>query len=401
MQLPTELIYTYANRRRDEMTATQKNVKRKIQAIMTGEEENRSLFLKALLLAISFGYGGLVKFRETLYKKGFLQSKRLPCPVFSIGNITIGGSGKTPMTIYIAEVLQGLGYNVAIISRGYKGQAERTGGVVCDGRIICMGPDEAGDEPFMIAERLKTVPVIVGKNRFKAGILAIKEFRPDVLLLDDAFQHLNLNRDIDLVLLDSKKPFGNTYLFPRGILRERASALLRGDAVILTRSDVGKQVSLSQIKNFVPRKPVFYSFHTPYIYKIITGGRAQLSDRLNISSKYDFNIFKKKRVFAFSGIAINDNFRRTIESFKCKLENFSGFPDHHPYSNRELDEIVKSAMDLSAEFIFTTEKDYVRIAHKTKWPIDLVVIGIEISFGENDIAFKSFIKSRLRGLLTG
>ncbi|RLB85933.1 MAG: tetraacyldisaccharide 4'-kinase, partial [Deltaproteobacteria bacterium] len=151
------------------MTATQKNVKRKIQAIMTGEEENRSLFLKALLLAISFGYGGLVKFRETLYKKGFLQSKRLPCPVFSIGNITIGGSGKTPMTIYIAEVLQGLGYNVAIISRGYKGQAERTGGVVCDGRIICMGPDEAGDEPFMIAERLKTVPVIVGKNRFKAG----------------------------------------------------------------------------------------------------------------------------------------------------------------------------------------------------------------------------------------
>ena len=126
-----------------------------------------------------------------------------------------------------------------------------------------------------------------------------------------------------------------------------------------------------------------------------------MSDRLNISSKYDFNIFKKKRVFAFSGIAINDNFRRTIESFKCKLENFSGFPDHHPYSNRELDEIVKSAMDLSAEFIFTTKKDYVRIAHKTKWPIDLVVIGIEISFGENDIAFKSFIKSRLRGLLTG
>jgi len=375
------------------------NVKRKIQAIMTGEEENRSPFFEPFLFIISIGYGGLAKLRENLYKKGFLQSKRLPCPVISIGNITVGGSGKTPMTIYVAELIKHLGYGVAIISRGYKGQAEKIGGVVYDGRMICMGPDEAGDEPFMIAERLKTLPVIVGQNRFKAGILAIKEFRPDVLLLDDAFQHLKLNRDIDLVLLDSKKPFGNAYLFPRGTLRETTSALLRGDAVILTRSDVGKQVSLSQIKNFVPKKPIFHSFHTPYIYKIITGNSLESPDRLNISSKYDFDIFKGNRVFAFSGLASNDDFRRTIESFTCKLVKFSEFPDHHPYSNRELDEIVKSAMDLSAEFIFTTEKDYVRIAHKIKWPIDLIVIGIEISFGENDIAFKSFIKNRLQGLM--
>ena len=383
------------------MTAPPGNVKRKIEAIMTAGGESRSLFFKSFLFAISIGYGGLVKLRENLYKKGFLQSKRLPCTVISIGNITVGGSGKTPMTIYMAELIKHLGYGVAIISRGYKGQAEKIGGVVCDGCMICMGPDEAGDEPFMISERLKTVPVIVGQNRFKAGILAIKEFKPDVLLLDDAFQHLKLNRDIDLVLLDSKKPFGNTYLFPRGTLRETASALLRGDAVIFTRSGVGKPAALDQIKRIVPKKPIFHSFHTPYIYKIITGNSLQSPDRLNISSMYDFDIFKRKRVFAFSGIASNDDFRRTIESFRCELENFSGFPDHHPYSNRELDEIVKSAMDLSAEFIFTTEKDYVRIAHKIKWPIDLVVIGIEISFGENDIAFKSFIKSRLQGLITG
>jgi tetraacyldisaccharide 4'-kinase len=382
------------------MTVISGNVKRKIQAIMTGKRESGSLFLKPFLFAISIGYGGIVRLRETLYKKNFLQSKRLPCPVISIGNLTVGGSGKTPMTIYVAEFIQHLGYGVAIISRGYKGEAEKIGGVVCDGRIICMGPDKAGDEPFMVAKRLKTVPVIVGQNRFKACILAIKEFKPDVLLLDDAFQHLKLNRDINLVLLDSKEPFGNTHLFPRGTLRETASALERGDAVILTRSDVGKPAALGQIKNYVPKKPVFHSFHTPYIYKIITGNSLQSPDRLNISSKYDFDIFKSKRVFAFSGIASNDHFRRTIESFKCKLENFSGFPDHHPYSYRELDEIVKSAMNLSAEFIFTTEKDYVRIAHKIKWPIHLVIIGIEISFGENDIAFKSFIKRRLQGLMT-
>ncbi len=375
------------------------NVKRKVEMIMTTRGESRSLFLESFLFAISIGYGGLVKLREVLYKKGLLQSKRLPCPVISIGNLTVGGSGKTPMTIYLAEFIGRFGYSVAIISRGYKGKAEKIGGVVSDGHIICMGPDKAGDEPFMIAKRLKTVPVIVGQNRYKSGVLAIIEFNPDVLLLDDAFQHLRLHRDINLVLLDSKEPLGNTHVFPRGTLRETASVLERGDAVILTRSDVGKPEALGQIKNYVPKKPVFHSFHTPYIYKIITGNRMQSPVRLNISSKYDFDIFKSKRVFAFSGIASNDNFRRTIESFKCKLENFSGFPDHHPYSYRELDEIVKSAMDLSAEFIFTTEKDYVRIAHKIKWPIHLVIIGIEISFGENDIAFKSFIKRRLQGLM--
>jgi len=339
---------------RDKLMATPGNVKEKIQEIMTGGKPSGSLFLKLFLFAISIGYGGIIRLRETLYKKGLLPSKRLPCPVISIGNITVGGSGKTPMAIYVAELIKHLGYGVVIISRGYKGQAEKVGGVVCDGRKICMGPDTAGDEPFMVAQRLKTVPVIVGQNRFKAGRLAIREFKP---------------------------------------------ALSRGDAVILTRSDMGKAPSLGQIKKHFPRKPIFHSFHTPYIYKIVTENSLKSRDRLTISSKYDFDIFKNKRAIAFSGIASNDDFRRTIESFKCKLEKFSGFPDHHPYSDRELDEIVKSAMDLSAEFIFTTEKDYVRIAHKIKWPITLVIIGIEISFGENDIAFKSFIKRRLKGLI--
>jgi len=379
--------------------ATPGNVKKKIQEIMTGRRESGSLFLTLFLFAISIGYGGIVRLRETLYKKGLLQSKRLPCPVISIGNLTIGGSGKTPMTIYVAELIQSLGYSVAIISRGYKGQAEKIGGVVCDGRRICMGPDTAGDEPFMVAQKLKTVPVIVGQNRFKAGRLAIQEFKPDVLLLDDAFQHLKLHRDLDLVLLDSKKPLGNTYLFPRGTLRETASALSRGDAVILTRSDIGKAPSLDQIKKHVPRTPIFHSAHIPYIYKIVTGNSAQSEDSLTSSSEYDFGAFKNKRVFAFSGIASNDNFRRTIESFQCKLENFSEFPDHHQYSEKELDKVVRSAMDVSAEFIFTTEKDYVRIAHKIKWPMDLVIIGIEISFGTNDIAFKSFIISQLQRLI--
>ena len=379
--------------------ATLGNVKRKVETIMTTRGESRSLFLESFLFAISICYGALVQQRDALYKKGLLQSKRLPCPVISIGNITVGGSGKTPMTIYVAEFIQHLGYSVAIISRGYKGKAEKIGGVVCDGRMICMGPDKAGDEPFMIAKRLKTVPVIVGQDRYKAGMLAVERFNPDVLLLDDGFQHLKLNRDMDLVLLDSKEPFGNTYLFPRGPLRETASALLRGDAVILTRSDLGKPASLGQIKNVVPGKPIFHSFHIPYIYKIVTGSNWQSKDRFKVPSGFGFEVFKNTSAFAFSGIARNDDFLQTIESFNCEIRGFSRFPDHHEYTDRELDTIVKLALDLSVDFIFTTEKDYTRIAHKIKWPIDLVVVGIKISFKNDNHAFDEFLYHRLSAVI--
>jgi tetraacyldisaccharide 4'-kinase len=381
------------------MTAIFGNLKKKIQAIMTDKGESEPLVLKHFLFVVSICYGALVGQKKTLYEKGFLQSKKLSCPVISIGNLTVGGSGKTPMTIYVAELIQDLGYGVAIISRGYKGQAEKIGGVVCDGRKIFMGPDTAGDEPFMVARRLKTVPVIVGQNRFKAGGLAIREFKPDVLLLDDAFQHVKLHRDLDLVLLDTKAPLGNTYLFPRGTLRETAAALSRGDAVILTRWDNGKSPILNQIKKQVPGKPVFHSSHIPYIYEIVTQDPLQSQGPLTISFKYDFDMLKNRKVFAFSGIANNDDFRRTVERLGCRLENFLKFPDHHQYSDEELNNILKSATDLSVEFILTTEKDYVRVAHRIKWPIPLVIIGIEISFGENDTAFKSFIKNRLRKLI--
>ncbi len=353
------------------------------------------LFFRSLLYSISIGYGGLLKLREALYKKGVLQTKKLPCPVVSVGNITVGGTGKTPMTVYVAELIKRFGYRVVIISRGYKGKAEKVGGVVSDGHTIFMGPDQAGDEPFMIASRLKTVPVIVGKNRFKAGVLAIKKFNPDVLLLDDAFQHLKLGRDVDLVLLDSEAPLGNTYLLPRGTLRETASSLARGDAIILTRSEMEKPLLFGQTKTLPPGKPIFRSFHTPYIYKIVSGDNHKGEDSLKISSRFDFEVFNRKRVFAFSGIARNDDFRRTIESFKCKLTDFVGFPDHYRYSAKDLDKILNSAIDLSADFIFTTEKDFVRIAPRIKWSLDLVVVGIKVSFINDGTDFDEYLSGWL------
>lgn len=362
---------------------------------MTTGNERRFLFFRSLLYFLSISYGGLVKLREALYKKGILQAKKLPCPVISVGNITLGGTGKTPMTIYVAELIKRFGYRVAIISRGYKGAAEHVGGIVSDGRTVRMGPEQAGDEPFMIAKRLKKIPVVVGKNRYKAGMLAIREFNPDVLLLDDAFQHLKLRRDLDLVLLDSNAPFGNTHLFPRGTLREAPSSLARGDAVVLTRSEIGTPALFDQIKRLVPGTPIFYSYHTPYIHKIVSGKKQEGQNGRNITSENAFEIFKRKRIFAFSGIARNDDFRRTLETFECSLTGFRGYPDHYRYSSKELSKILSSATDHSADFIFTTEKDFVRIVHPIRWPIDLVVIGINISFKRNDNTFAEFLSSRL------
>lgn len=378
------------------------NLKIKIETIMTTRVESKSLLMKPFLFAISIVYGGLVKLREALYKKGVLQSKRLPCPVVSIGNITVGGTGKTPMTLYVAELIRRFGYKVAIVSRGYKGKAEKTGGIVCDGRMICMEPDQAGDEPFMMAKRLRSVPVIVGKDRFKAGMLAVKEFNPDVVLLDDGFQHLRLYRDIDLVLLDFSSPFGNGNLLPRGILREPTSSLSRADALILTRSDSAsgsiKAKLLDRLMYLSQKRSVYITFHAPYIYKVVKAvGDIEHID-LSKSRNWDSEIIKGRNVFAFSGIARNEDFIHTVESFGCDVSGFAGFPDHHKYSDEDINKILRSAKDEGAEIVCTTEKDYARMGHSRSWPIDLVIIGIEIVFGDDEAAFNAYIQNRLSEL---
>ena len=378
------------------------NLKIKIETIMTTRVESRSVLMKPFLFAISIVYGGLVKLREALYKKGFLQSKRLSCPVVSIGNITVGGTGKTPMTLYVAELIRRFGYKVAIVSRGYKGKAEKTGGIVHDGRIICMEPDQAGDEPFMMAKRLRSVPVIVGKDRFKAGMLAVKEFNPDVVLLDDGFQHLRLYRDIDLVLLDFSSPFGNGNLLPRGILREPASSLSRADALILTRSDSApgsiKANLVDRLMYLSQKRSVYITFHAPYIFKVVKA--AGDIEHIDLSKSRDWNseIIKGRNVFAFSGIARNEDFIHTVESFGCNVSGFAGFSDHHKYSDEDINKILRSAKNAGAEIVCTTEKDYARMGHSKSWPIDLVIIGIEIAFGDDEAAFNSYIHNRLSEL---
>lgn len=190
-------------------------IRHQIETIMRGPGETRPLSPAMLLQLLAAGYGAAVRLRASFYKRGLWTPRRLPCKVISVGNLTVGGTGKTPMTRYLARLVQSLGREVAIVSRGYKGRAEKSGGIVSDGKRILMDADAAGDEPFMLASGLGDVPVAVGRNRFAAAMQLLQACHPEVIILDDAFQHLPLDRDLNVVLLDHKRPFGNGHLLPR------------------------------------------------------------------------------------------------------------------------------------------------------------------------------------------
>ncbi len=204
------------------------------------------LFLFSLL------YGLVVSLRILLYQKGIFQSRSLPCKVISVGNITLGGTGKTPFVCWLAERIQGEGYRVAVLSRGYKGNFSGSFSLVSDGERTLCDVRQGGDEPYLMAQKLKGIPVIVGPQRWISGRYAVERFRTEVVILDDGFQHLPLKRDLDLLLIDSSLPFGNGHLFPRGILREPLSGLSRADALILTK--VGQSGNIKKIKENLSRK---------------------------------------------------------------------------------------------------------------------------------------------------
>jgi len=372
---------------------------KKIERIIFSKKKAGLISFESFLFLLSIIYGSTMKIRAILYNISLLKAKKLPCIVISIGNITSGGTGKTPMTIYIAKLLKRIGYKVAVISRGYKGLTEKTGGIVSDGKTIFMKANESGDEPFMIANRLKNIPVIVGKNRFNAGMTALNIFNIDVIVLDDAYQHLKLKRDINLVLLDKNDPFGNNYILPRGSLREPISSLMRSDTIILTRSDsksdMEKASSLSKFQKNIYGKPIFKAIHTPIIYKIIKDKNI-ISDKI---STQNFDLLRGQKVFAFSGIARNIDFINAVEGLNCKLEGFKEFPNHHPYSNNDLNNIFQLLDKLKVNFVLTTEKDYAKLANRVKWPVSLIVIGINILFENYDNAFDNFIKNKIDELV--
>lgn len=373
----------------------------KIQRLIHKESRRHSTLSESFLLGLSYVYRAGLRIRAAGYNRGLLRPKRLPCTVISVGNITAGGTGKTPMTLHLAGKIHKMGYRSAIISRGYRSGAEKSGGIVSNGREILMNCQTAGDEPIMMAARLKSigVPVLVGKKRYRIGLMAMAEFHPDVIVLDDGFQHLGLARDINLVLLDSARPFDNNHLLPMGFLREPVSALARADMIVLTRSKGGSDnlnhKTLNVIKSYLKGRQLYKTAHVPVLSKWIQAGTIPGGNHLTLGSADDFRALKKRKIFAFSGIADNNHFKQTLEDLHCDIMGFIGFADHHYYERKDLSNITRCAANAGADLLCTTEKDYVRIDNKTSWPMDLAVIGVEISFGDNESNFLAELSLRL------
>lgn len=234
---------------------------------------------------------------------------------------------------------------------------------------------------------------MVGRDRYAVGQAAIKTFNPQVILLDDAFQHIRLERDIDLVLLDAEKPFGNGKLFPRGVLREERDALQRASAVVFTRSGQGKEAMVELTGPSARGKPVFHCDHRPLIAHMVPAAADGGMGARTTAGHPGMQILKGRRGYAFSGIARNERFMRTVKQAGVDVCGASFFDDHHWYSGEELENIMRSAADKGAELIITTEKDFVRIPHAVLWPLDLVAVGVDIRFPDD--AFDRYIRREL------
>jgi len=341
----------------------------------------RSLLLA--LLPFSWVYGAVTVLRNRRYDAGADRTEHLPCPVVSIGNITVGGTGKTPFAILTARGLQARGFRPAILSRGYGGRRSGSGNVVSDGRQIFLSPAEGGDEPALMAASLPGVPVITGRERIISGRLAIDKFAADVLVLDDGFQHRRLARDVDILMIDGQNPFGNRRLLPAGPLREDPrSALDRADIVVKTVVEKLPGNDFTGDSSADAPRPVFRAAYEATGVAPGDGGEAIPPKAL-----------RDKRVFAFTAIAAPEKFQATLEILGARIIKFLAFPDHYFYKESDVRKMAGDAKSQAAEMIVTTEKDGVKLTNFREFyrNIHILSVGLRIDPGEEGF-FGALIK---------
>jgi tetraacyldisaccharide 4'-kinase len=286
--------------------------------------------------------------------------------VVSVGNLTVGGTGKTPIVACLARLLQYRGQRVVILSRGYGGENR---GVTCisDGRRLYHKPPEVGDEPYWLARTLPGVAVYTGACRYAAGLAAWQECQPDLFLLDDGFQHFQLHRDLDLVLLDAAAPFGNGFLLPRGPLREPLAALAAAQGLILTRFEpLRHQAQLTAIRAAFPDHTVLTAAILPVGVATYPGRQAEAPASL-----------RHRALMAFAGLARPEVFGATLKGLGVDVKGFEAFPDHHAYSPEELSRLAATARALGAEALVTTGKDWARLGERWDGELPLWVLEVE------------------------
>jgi tetraacyldisaccharide 4'-kinase len=321
--------------------------------------------LSVLLLPFAGFYWGITTFRNWLYQR-ILKPVRLNAKIISVGNITVGGTGKTPFVETIAHYLQNQGKRVVIQSRGYGRRS--TGFItVSDGKDLLVSPDLAGDEPYLLARKLPGVPVIVGTDRLSATQQAIERFQPDVVILDDAFQHRRITRDLDIVLLDTLRPWGNGRLLPAGPLRETPENINRAGLIVLTRSENLEMTSLRlNALKMQTDIPIITSKHIPIEWADIHAKKA-----------HTLQYLQHQNLVAFSGIGNPDSFIKTLNEIEIEPLVTMNFKDHHWYTEKDMVKIKQSAVKSGATALVTTEKDGVRLIGLREIDLPIYCLRIE------------------------
>ena len=346
------------------------------------------IFLQIVLLPLtlcSYLFKTLVVLRGVFYQKGIFKSRHLPCTVISIGNLTVGGTGKTPATCLIARHLKASGCQVAVLSRGYRAQADTELIIVSDGKQIIAGAEIAGDEAVMLAQKLPGVSILAGKNRFLLGQRAISDFSAQALLLDDGFQHYPLQRDLDIVLINARNPFGNGFLLPRGILREPLSALSRSPLILLTKAK--EAIEVEQLKKVIARHSTSAHIFTA---TVLPTALKRFADNTIIP----FETIRGRQVVGLCSIGDPESFFSLLEKLDCSILKKLVFSDHHWY--RSDDYAIINSCGQGADFIITTEKDIVKLDRNMIDNKKIFILETEMRIDREDEFFQTL--STLAGL---
>ena len=354
-----------------------------------GADQNQPFgirLLLGLLFVFSSAFRLVVAIRYFFYNVGVLRRFPLGCQVISIGNVTAGGTGKTPVTEIFARELTKAGRKVAILSRGYRrkeaplwrrmfSQVVEPPLVVSDGRHVLLDSATGGDEPYMLASNLPGVCVVVDRNRVKAGRWAIRKFGCDTLILDDGFQYQKLKHTLEVVLVDRTNPFGNGYMLPRGVLREPASHVARADVIFLTKSDGHSEDVVDLIREYNEKAEIIECRHAPRLLRDVWSREELPLDWL-----------KGRTLATLSGIAVPQGFEDSLRRLGAKVIWCERYADHHRYDSSEIIYALNRASDLGAEALITTEKDAVRFPRLASTPVPCYYLRVDIeilSGGEN------------------
>ena len=355
-----------------------------LEVILEERPGTRATLVRGILYGMSKGFQVGVKARRFLYNWRILRDSTLGVQVIAIGNLTVGGTGKTPVVEKFARVLRDQGRNVAILSRGYRSKPAPAHQwllnkvllrddttpprVVSDGKSLLLDSEMAGDEPYMLASNLKDVVVLVDKDRVKSGRYAIEKFGCDTLLLDDGFQYWKLRgRRQDIVLIDRQQPFGNERLLPRGTLREPPSHLARASTIFITKSDGNTAELRRRIAQVNPAAGIIECIHHPlYLEDVFTGQRLGLE------------FLKGQKVASLSGIAQPESFEQSLVQLGAELVYSKRFADHHRFTQQEIINVINRSKKRQADAIITTQKDAVRFPKIDRRDLPIVFMRVEI-----------------------